>query len=441
MSQAEGYRAGLEGRAAARSPGTAAVIARHPPMLPTAIPCLLILSEQLLPPMPQYFGVSDSLAMGTTFAVGICIVTVAIYWAIRARLSHHGPGDIPATAIVSIATILILVVLHGVVADQTLGIDVARFLASLIALTLLLAGGFALSVVLRDARPEQLDTVARASFWVLCMVIIFSLAGVEPPGIPMNRATFPFTETSHFALAFGPIFLYQCATSRPQHRTMWILFGLAFAIVIKSATFVAITCIAALIGRRFLLICALGVLTLSVASASHLNLKYFVSRANLSSTSSNLSALVYLEGWEMLDRSLVLSHGWGLGFEQLGLHGTDVTAAAAIRGQTNGRDLNLQNGSFVLSKLGAEFGVTGLLLAAVYCALAFKCVRSLRSGRSPPQTIFPRSVVLAYGIDMFIRGSGYFTPSTLLFIGALIALAPISPITRVTREIPSAMQN
>lgn len=390
---------------------------------------LLLLTEQLVPSLPFYIGVAPSMALGMIIAAGACIVVVSICWAIQSRALGRGVLDANANGLILIGTVLMVVALHGVVADQMAGLELGRFVASLIPLILLLAGGLALATVMRNASEPRISRAVWVSFWVLCVVIVFKGLGLQPLPGRFSKATFPFTETSHFALAFAPVYLYLCSTARRRRRNLWLLFGLALAVLLKSATLLAVAFIAAVICRRFLVVCAAVLLVAAVGLTGQL--KYFASRAALSNDSTNLSALVYLEGWEMLDDSLVRSDGWGVGFEQLGLEGSNVSAAEAIRSQTRGLDVNLQDGSFVLSKLGSEFGAAGLLLVALYALLALKCLLALRSGRGTLNEQFARSVVVAFCVDMFVRGTGYFSQSTFLFVAACLALVPVGGLLSV----------
>jgi hypothetical protein len=398
--------------------------------IPAWILCLVLLTEQLVPSLPYYAGLAPSMALGMVIAAGLCILTLAICWQKHARAIGRNLLDANANGFVLIGTVLVAVVLHGVIADQIAGIDVGRFAASLIPLLLLLGGGIALGTAIRNASETGVSRMVSLSLCILCAVIVFRLLGLQPSHY--TKSMFPFTETSHFALALGPIYLYKCATARRGRRDLWLLFGLALALLLMSATFLVVVCVAAMVCRRFLVVLA-GVILIAAVGLT-VELKYFTSRASLSNHSSNLSALVYLEGWEMLDDSLVRSRGWGIGFEQLGLNGSNVSAAEAIRGLTGGADLNLQDGSFVLSKLGSEFGAAGVLLVAGYALLALNCLRALRAGRGSLNERFARSVVLAYSVDMFVRGTGYFGQSTLLFVAACLALAPTGGLFMLARR-------
>lgn len=393
--------------------------------------CLMLLAAQLLPPLPAYFGLVQSMALGTVLAASLCILLIAVRWAISARRFRAGFLDIGAGSFLLIVAALVAVVLHGIIADQFSGVDFARFSAALIPLVLTLGGALALAAAVRSASAEQILAASWVSFTVLCAIILLKVAGLQPRGSVLPKSTFPFTETSHFALAFGPILLYRCTTAAPRRRDLWLAFAVALAIVVKSGTLLAVALMAAVIGRRVLL-ALIGVAVVAALGLS-VQLKYFTSRIDLSNKSSNLSALVYLEGWEMLQDSLERSSGWGVGFEQLGLSGTNVTAAESIRRVTGGEDFNLTDGSFVLSKLGSEFGVVGLLMVLGYCLLAVRSLRLLRAGMGSANENLARCIVLGYAVDMFVRGTGYFTQSTMLFLAAAFVLAPRGGLLSIGR--------
>ena len=420
------------GRISTERQGEAAALASRVP-IPFWILCSLLLTDQLIPSLPFYVGVAPSMALGMIIAAGVCIVALLVCWAIQARASGTGLLDANANGLMLIGTVLIATILHGAVADQLRGLDLGRFVASLIPLILLLGGALALGTAIRNASEPSLARAVRLSFWILCAIAFFGAVKLQPPYAGrFPKSTFPFTETSHFILAFAPIYLYMCATARRGRRDLWLLLGVALTLLLKSGTFMAVVFVAAVICRRSLLV-LVSVVVIAAAGLT-VQFKYFTSRVALSNDSSNLSALVYLEGWEMLDDSLVRSNGWGVGFEQLGLRGSNVPAAEAIRSMIEGQDLNLKDGSFVLSKLGSEFGAAGLLLVAGYVLLALRCLRALRSGRGSLNEQFARSVVVAFWVDMFVRGTGYFSQSTFLFVAACLALAPAGGLLSLRRS-------
>jgi hypothetical protein len=71
----------------------------------TAILCALVLCVQLVPSLPFYFGLADSMAAGMVVAAAFCILTGATCWAIRAPLRSQGLMDASAGGLVLILTV------------------------------------------------------------------------------------------------------------------------------------------------------------------------------------------------------------------------------------------------------------------------------------------------------------------------------------------------
>jgi hypothetical protein len=57
---------------------------------------------------------------------------------------------------------------------------------------------------------------------------------------------------------------------------------------------------------------------ITAAGLQLVDLTYFTDRLALSHSSSNLSALVYLQGVELIEEALETTRAWGIGFQQLG---------------------------------------------------------------------------------------------------------------------------
>jgi hypothetical protein len=153
-----------------------------------------------------------------------------------------------------------------------------------------------------------------------------------------------------------------------------------------------------------------------------LELAYFTDRLDFSATTLNLSNLVYVQGWEQIQESLGWTSGWGVGFQQMGFRETEAAAARLIRFIMGGDDLNVLDGGFVFAKIVSEFGVFGVLLTVIFLVEAARCIRALRAQRGGAAATLASCIVVSYGIDMFVRGTGYFVESTLLFVAAVTAL-------------------
>lgn len=383
--------------------------------------CCLILSAEILPPLPVYLHFAHSLSVGTTLAAIIAVSFLTLGATIR---SHQARDisllDARANGLLIGALLIGLVFLHGFAASSYTAIDYHRFSISLAILCILLAGGAAIGLAFRTATPEDLNSASWICFWFFAGVILLRLLKLEPDAQAFPKAMFPYTETSHFALAFGPIYLYRCVTAHRRNRLFWILFGFTLALVLKSATLIAFALGAAVLSRRLTVTLLVTLIGVVAGAASHLS--YFAERAELSTHSSNLSALVYLQGWQFVIHSLELSHGWGLGFQQLGVHPFHLAVTRIIQQLANGTPLNSMGGSFIFSKLASEFGIFGILLGIVYLYYTLQTVKTIRNCRTAQRETLPRCIVIAFGVDMFLRGTGYFYGAPLLFLASIVSL-------------------
>lgn len=386
--------------------------------------CAIFLAAETLPSLIVYLHITKSLAAGLIVSAALAILLVAVNFAIvSARTGDQTVFHARGNTIVLIGVTLALICAHGAIASRLVPVDFERFALSLIPLAFLLAGATSIAYVLQTATPRQIDSMVWMSFWIFLGFIILRLIHLEPDASAFNKAFFPFPEPSHFALAFGPIYLYRSIAAPRNRQLAWIAFGVVTAVLVRDATLLAFAFGAAMLCRRLLILTSVAAVAILTTAATHLS--YFTSRADISSHSRNLSVLVYLQGWELLWRSLRMSHGWGLGFQQLGTFPFHLTITRMIRVYTDGYTLNTMNGSFVFSKLGSEFGVFGVVLTIAFGILCAKSIIKLRAATTAvSRGMFARCIIVAFGVDMFIRGPGYFYGAPLLCLGAAFSLSP-----------------
>jgi hypothetical protein len=385
----------------------------------------LLLSAQFLPPLPEFVEPTISMMAGTVAATSVILFVGLLNYLLPTPRLAGGlldlNGRLPTTTLLIVA----LVFLHAIIADYYLALgDLMRCVSSFFPLMFVLAGGAVLGRALRRCAGHTVEWALSVSFGILCLVGALRVLGLEPPSSVLVKATFPFTEVSHFALAFLPVLIYRAVQAPPRHKSWWVLASLLIGLALQSLSLLAGSLLVAAACRRWLLL----VLAVPAAVAvlfslpAGLGLDYYLNRLDFSGDVANLSNLVYVQGWQLMLESWTLSSGWGLGFQQLGTHQTQVSSAQLIRTITGGVDTNVMDGGFVLSKLVSEFGFLGIALALVFVVAAARCLKALRAGRGDPATTFARCVVLSYSVDMFIRGTGYFTQSTLLFVAAIVVL-------------------
>lgn len=243
------------------------------------------------------------------------------------------------------------------------------------------------------------------------------------------KGIFPFGEPSNFALFFGPFFLLYLFQLPSIFKQLMVVLGAAvLAVLIESTTLLIYPALALLLFVRPNFIGLFLVVPVALFGAYFVvNHPYFSSRFILSTDSVNLTALVYLQGLTDAYNALLNTNGFGLGFQMLGTQPPSeiVYQIQAVMGQdSDGGGLNRMDGGFVAAKLVAEFGVVGLILLLSYLILFFKVFLKLRKFIRNPTSFDPAyifALVFIYGafVEIFVRGTGYFSPSLFLFFTSL----------------------
>jgi hypothetical protein len=306
--------------------------------------------------------------------------------------------------------------------------DLGRALSSLAALALVLATApFVYDLVFRTDEEALRDALAIVRVGLLIMVLL-ALARIQPVSdLASDRPVWPFTEPSHFVLAATPFLMHGCVAGRRLERWFWLGLMSLLVIALQSVSLGVATVIVAACSLALGEIAAFAVLAgLGIA---FVDLTYFTDRLDISYGSTNLSALIYLQGIELVQEALSTTHGWGIAFQQLGFAPTNVLATEMIR-RVAGGEQNLTDGSFLAVKLGAEFGSLGVVLLGAYLIKLGKVLVdlrliALRRAESPTGFTFALVTFAALFVEIFVRGIGYFSGS------ALLALAGMGLVLRV----------
>jgi hypothetical protein len=393
-------------------------VSKHWPARSGAVLSAALLSVLLLPPVFFYVGAASSLALGASLA-GALIVAMLVDPAAVYRWCH---GSNIGFATVLAVLIVLGIAVHLVLAAMFLAVDWRRAGASIVPLVLVFWSAYALGRTLDASTNAAINGAVRICFAVFCLIAAVAVARVSPGSSDAYfKPVFPFSEPSYFALAFVPLLMYRCVTSAGARRVLMLLIGLAAAVLLQNLTLLLGCLLTAFISFRPM---AVILLTVPLAvTAMQLDLSYYLARLNLSSETQNLSSLVYVQGWQLIAESLSRSGGWGLGFQQLGVQGTNVWAAGIIYDLTSGYS-NLLDGGFTFAKLVSEFGVIGLVLTLLYLLTAQRAIRALRftarhRGSPNAALTLSRCIIASFVLELFVRGSGYFAGTTMLMVASL----------------------
>jgi len=390
--------------------------ARRRPSLGSGGGSVLLAGVLFLPALVFYFGWATSLALGTTLTASVLVGAAAL---------QRGPGLNAPSAPRVAAIVLTAVTIHSLLGCLFQPFDVWRALSSLAPLVVLILGGNAWARLLSSASPRTLDRIIARCFALMMMVALLAALDVtvsQPDGQgTYNKPLFPFTEPSHFALLFTPLLLYTCVVASGRRRLFVLLLGTLVALILQNLTLVVglVVVTSVCLSRRvlpLLLIAGLAIL--------QMDLSYYSDRLDFSGDIQNLSNLVYVQGWQLMYESLSQSNGWGLGFQQLGVQGSNTSASQIIFTLLGGDYANILDGGFTMSKVISEFGIFGLGLIGVYLVVAWSAWRTLRLASQQPGSlhaldVFAYSVIVGYVVELLVRGTGYFTGTAILLCAAL----------------------
>jgi len=256
-----------------------------------------------------------------------------------------------------------------------------------------------------------------------------------------TKATFPFSEESHYALTLGIISIASSFVNNNKKNIFIILNMLLLSIIFPSLTLMAfsILMIIVIILRsriKYLKLILLILLPLFLFGLNELfsQMTYFSSRLNLENN-TNITSLVWLQGWQLAYLNFFHTNGLGLGFQMLGQDNTIYGNITEIISSfmLDGALLNTQDGGFLAAKLIAEFGVIGLIITCSYILFLMKIVHMLQALYQKKYTTeIEQKQLLMYGfifgfiIEMFLRGIGYFSPNVFMLLTALFSLHYIS---------------
>lgn len=387
--------------------------------------CLMLGALYFLPAMLPFLFNASSFAVGTVVSLAMFWFFYGMGWTPKRSAGMAGIGWLWALAIA------IFTILHLVVASQIATVDVGRALTSLAILMFMIVSAALLAdtlfVIEDDALARAMTLVALIFFGVAAL----SIAGIQPPTQSIGeKPIFPYTEPSFFALTFAPVLIYLCISAPLWLRLIWLAAALVLAFVLANLTLMVVVLLAAAVSLPLLILVPSFFAAISFASL--LDLSYFSDRINFTLTSRNLSTLVYIQGWQLLDESLRNTMGWGLGFQQLGIGYTNVPASIRLN-QLLGFDLNLTDGSFIFAKIGSEFGVFGVLFSCVVIYLSIKSFFALRfssrgEDRMPASLMLCHAILLGSVVELLVRGANYFTGSIVLFLSACFFLLRVKKI-------------
>lgn len=322
--------------------------------------------------------------------------------------------------------------------------DMSRATSSLAAVGLMAAAVPIVFYSIFSAGDEVLSDTLHVVRVMLLVMVALSVLNYQPAGpLASERPVWPFTEPSHFALTAMPFFIDAAVRSSRIVRWAWLGVVALIVLLLQSLSLA--------VGLVIMAACSLGpaeligFLIAGVVGLQFIDLSYYTQRLDISYSSTNLSALVYLQGVELIQEALEKTRGWGIAFQQLGFAPTNVLATEVIR-RVGGGEQNLADGSFLAVKFGAEFGILGLAILTIYLIKLLGVMIDLRlvAGRralAPVSVIFAFCVYASFFVELFVRGIGYFSGTFTMTCASLGVVAVVKFLPRARAGQPSTLSH
>ncbi|QYA24391.1 hypothetical protein G3I01_02325 [Gramella sp. MT6] len=307
-------------------------------------------------------------------------------------------------------------------------------IGSLVFLFLLAISAAALEFFLRQLEPEKiLYHLRKLSLLIVMLGSLSLLHKFQFLGYQkFPKAVFPFSEPSHFVISTSAILFFNGFFLKSYGKIILILIIVVQALFYPSAImlFLGIMMMIFYYVRKpgkFLffgiIISTIGYLLLTQLGA----LSYFEDRLNFSEEASNITTLVYLQGWEDAYLALIETNGLGLGFQNMGT--LEPGKYGKMIYQILGEYKNREDAGFLAAKIVGEFGLIGVGFILYYLHLMIRSSVTLfrfmkRRDYSSNLTIdiFAHSIIITFFLELFLRGYGYFSPGVFLFFVALFLI-------------------
>jgi hypothetical protein len=278
----------------------------------------------------------------------------------------------------------------------------------------------------------------RGDLWAVTGLALLGLGAEEAvlcfQGQP-GRASGLFAEPSHLAMVMAPVLFYLWQTAAGRERPAVALAGLALFLLSPSSTFLFLLLGMAILfrlaatttlkqaGRLLAPALATGMVLLGFLQTPYAGpTRRRVADILAFSEDSNLSSLVYLNGWMLLAAYLDESRGRGVGFNAMGVGRNPATAASGYLAALDLDDQNAFEGSFTLAKLGSELGCVGIAIWCGFLLLTWQAGRAWFPAGAP---VLPANRVALFSllsmvsVSGVIRSAGYFTGPFVLGLFAL----------------------
>lgn len=319
-------------------------------------------------------------------------------------------------------TILILIFVNSLYSMVSFDwFEYDRFILSYLMIWICTIGAIFFVIFSMNINDKKLYNHISAVFYIVLIDgIIFSIK--ENFFLSGKPFLLFFPEMSHFSLIFLPLLLFKVLTSKKHYYVYLITsISLTLALTVQSLTLLVGTILVMLmysIKKTFIFFLIPAGLILSFIGTE--SFSYFVDRIFFIDT-NNVSLLVFLSGWERAYLNLFEYDFLGIGFNQLGFEG-QIGFFQNKLASLNLLSLNLKDGGSLAAKMISELGILGIVLISMYTFFLIKIIYQIKKYNliySYLDTFYASVFIMSF-ITIFLRGSGYFSPSVFLLLSSII---------------------
>lgn len=322
----------------------------------------------------------------------------------------------------------LFLILHSILTLFLSNGNVGRSISSIFLVSFMVYGALIFSNLIVKISPVFLHKILIGFFIFMFFLVMVSLLEVNIL-TRHHKSIFPYNEPSHFSLFFSPLLFYVASIARGKIRFAVIAFSLVLGIFMPNLTIIISAVLIGLILYKYHFLILLSLLSVSFFYF-YSDPSYFIDRLDFSDENDNLSVLTYMQGWELSWKHFISTNGLGIGFQQLGFIPINTEYGdmifLIIRDSMNAKD-----GSFNFAKIVSEFGVIGILFIFFYFKIFLNSARFLSSLSNEKSVesvyIFASCSIVSYFMEIFIRGIGYFSQATFLFIASFFLLFNYKP--------------
>lgn len=390
---------------------------------------LLLLMIAALPPLVYTLTGAQTLSIGMM----LCSLTIIIVCRKQAKKLIK-----PKKRILYIAfTILI----YTLIQHLLIGPWNTKAYLSIPIIAIVVISAYLAATNLLTINQESFKKAIYKIYYTCCIVVTFNILTQYTLGSILGythpKSIFPFLEPSHFATFFGIFFLiFFVSNSSNSPRLLALIFTVSIAALIPNTTLLAYVGIALIIliasSKQQKILISIPVICISAITIFNIVItdSYFTDRLNFSSDNTNTSALVYMQGLDDTKNSLSLTSGLGLGFQMLGTQPPSVYALSISKSMGNSSgELNRSDGGFFAAKIISEFGILGLtfvIYLLLLIAKSFTEIKKILHNKNQTINNFSKlsayTVVISFTVEVFVRGTGYFSPGLYIFIVSILFL-------------------